>query len=152
MKMIHKLFVAGLTLISVIILAGVIHAQSKNPYQNLTEKAVIKEVYDGDTIVVEVTKLYRVRMLDCWSAEVRTKDKKEKERGIEAKNFLGTLLKEGDEVLIEIPTTNKFEDSISLGRVLGYVWKDVDKDGKLDNISEKMVQGGFATKKKETNK
>jgi len=118
------------------------------PRPSITDHAIVKEVYDGDTIVVEITKQYRVRLLDCWAAEIHTKDLTEKESGVKSRDFLRSLIKEGDEVLIEIPTTKKFEDSISLGRVLAHVWKDVDNDGILDNISDKMVQNGFATKNK----
>jgi endonuclease YncB( thermonuclease family) len=126
-----------------------IKAQSKDPKPNITETAIVKEVYDGDTIVVEVTKKYRVRMLDCWAPEIRTKDAEEKKKGLQSRDFLANILHVGDEVLVEVPTTRNFEDSTTLGRVLGYVWKDLDNDGKLDNVSETMVKQGFATKDKQ---
>jgi len=34
----------------------------------------IVEVYDGDTITVRLTLDLRVRMLDCWTPEIRTRD------------------------------------------------------------------------------
>ena len=111
----------------------------------LTELATVRKVYDGDTIVVTVTKEYRIRMLDCWAPEVTGA---EKEEGLKSKEFLESILVAGDEVLIRIPTTNRIQDSISFGRVLGYVYKDVDGDGRVDNISQRMVASGFATKEK----
>lgn len=114
-------------------------------------KAVVKEVYDGDTIIVAVTKEYRIRMLDCWAPEVKTKDKEEKARGIASRDYLRSILKDGDEILVEVPMTDRFEDSITLGRVLARVYKDLDGDGKPDNISEEMVRNEFATKEKVKN-
>lgn len=113
--------------------------------QNVTELATVKEVYDGDTIVVTVTKEYRVRMLDCWAPEI-TGD--EKEDGLKSKQFLESILVTGDEVFVKVPTTNRIQDSITFGRVLAYVYKDIDGDGEVDNISEQMVENGFATKEK----
>lgn len=144
----NRILVCGLVLIPLVFLVGVLYGQSKSPYPNTTEAATVKEIYDGDTIVVETVKQYRIRMLDCWCPEIRSKNVEEKKKGLQSKDFLANILKEGDEILIEIPTTKRFEDSTSLGRVLAYVWKDVDGDGKLDNISEKMVESGFATKEK----
>lgn len=123
--------------------AGVTSPEEISP--NVTELATVKEVYDGDTIVVTVTKEYRIRMLDCWAPEV-TGD--EKEEGLRSKQFLESMLVAGDEVFVKVPTTNRIQDSITFGRVLAYVYKDIDGDGEVDNISEQMVENGFATKEK----
>ena len=123
--------------------AGVSSPEEISP--NVTELAAVKEVYDGDTIVVTVTKEYRIRMLDCWAPEI-TGD--EKEDGLKSKQFLESMLVAGDEVFVKVPTTNRIQDSITFGRVLAYVYKDIDGDGEVDNISEKMVENGFATKEK----
>lgn len=124
---------------------ALLYAVGDNPKPNITEQAIVKEVYDGDTIVVTVTKEYRIRMLDCWAPEIKGIEKSE---GLKSKEFLETMLKTGDEVLVEIPTTNRIQDSITFGRFLGYIWKDLDNDGTYDNISEQMVKNGFATKEK----
>jgi endonuclease YncB( thermonuclease family) len=124
---------------------ALLYAVRDNPKPNITEQAIVKEVYDGDTIVVTVTKEYRIRMLDCWAPEIKGIEKSE---GLKSKEFLETMLKTGDEVLVEIPTTNRIQDSITFGRFLGYIWKDLDNDGAYDNISEQMVKNGFATKEK----
>ena len=113
--------------------------------QNVTELATVKEVYDGDTIVVTVTKEYRIRMLDCWAPEVTGS---EKEEGLKSKQFLESMLVAGDEVFVKVPTTKRIQDSITFGRLLAYVYKDIDGDGEVDNISEQMVENGFATKEK----
>lgn len=111
----------------------------------ITEHAVITNIHDGDTVSIQFTKEYPIRLLNCWAPEITGKEKVE---GLKAKEYLQSILKPGDKVIVQIPTTEKFQDSISLGRILGRIWKDVDNDGELDNISEIMVSSGFAKTKK----
>lgn len=118
-------------------------------YPSITSSAIIKDVYDGDTITVTFYKEVKIRMLDCWAKELRSSDPEEKQKAIEAREFLKNALKNGDKVLIRIPTTDRLQDSLTFGRALGHVWKDLDGDGKLDNISDYMVKNGHATKNKE---
>ena len=119
------------------------------PEQKLTTKAVVKDVYDGDTVVVTIQKDIRVRMLDCWAPEIKTRDISEKERGLKSKEFLKSLVDIDDEVIIEIPMTDRIQDSFTFGRVLAFLWKDVDGDGEMENISELMVENDHATITKE---
>ena len=126
----------------------VLVAANNQPEQNLTTKAVVKEVYDGDTVVVTIQKDFRVRMLDCWAPEIKTRNPEEKKRGEESRNFLKSLVNIDDEVIVEIPMTDRIQDSFTFGRVLAYLWKDIDGDGKLDDVSDVMIQKGFATKPK----
>ena len=126
----------------------VLVAANNQPEQNLTTKAVVKEVYDGDTVVVTIQKDFRVRMLDCWEPEIKTRNPEEKKRGEESRNFLKSLVNIDDEVIVEIPMTDRIQDSFTFGRVLAYLWKDIDGDGKLDDVSDVMIQKGFATKTK----
>jgi len=107
----------------------------------IIEEAVVKSIYDGDTITVTVTKEYNVRMLDCWAPEITGE---EKGSGLESKKYLSSLIKPGDSIMLEIPTTNRFKDSVSFGRILAYIWKDVDGDGVSENLSKMMVSRGFA--------
>jgi len=126
--------------------------ESRSPtglYPSITSSAIIKDVYDGDTITVTFYKEVKIRMLDCWASELRSSDPEEKQKAIEAREFLKNVLKNGDKVLIKIPTTDRLQDSLTFGRALGYVWKDLDGDGNLDNISDYMVKNGHATKNKE---
>ena len=122
---------------------------SEAPQQNVTTMAVVKKVYDGDTVVVVFQKEARIRMLDCWASEIRTSDPEEKEKGIKAKEYLSSIIKEGDEVLVEIPMTNKLQSSFTFGRILAYLWKDVNGDGDMENLSTTMVESGHATQEKE---
>ena len=126
----------------------VLVAANNQPEQNLTTKAVVKEVYDGDTVVVTIQKDFRVRMLDCWAPEIKTRNPEEKKRGEESRNFLKSLVNIDDEVIVEIHITERIQDSFTFGRVLAYLWKDIDGDGKLDDVSDVIIQKGFATKTK----
>ena len=126
----------------------VLVAANNQPDQNLTTKAVVKEVYDGDTVVVTIQKDFRVRILDCWAPEIKTRNPEEKKRGEESRNFLKSLVNIDDEVIVEIPMTDRIQDSFTFGRVLAYLWKDIDGDGKLYDVSDVMLQKGFATKTK----
>lgn len=109
----------------------------------------IKDVHDGDTVTVSVTKEFKVRLLDCWASEINSKDLKEKEKGEKARDFLKKILNENEDVYVEIPLYDSIEKSFTFGRLLGYIWKDVDGDGQKDNISEIMVENKHATKSKE---
>lgn len=110
--------------------------------------AKVKSVYDGDTITVEFTIKSNIRLLDCWAPEVKTKDPAEKKRGLESKKHLESLLQPGDNVVLEIPYDGTIGDSVSMSRFLAKVYKDVDGDGKDDNVSAIMVRDGYAKDKK----
>lgn len=104
----------------------------------------VVEVLDGDTIEIEVKRRVRIRLLDCWAAETRTRDLAEKARGMEAKKFLAVIaLGKNAKVFVPIEGAARFGESMTFGRVLGYV----EVDG-ID-LSEAMVAAGMATEEKE---
>lgn len=119
-----------------------------NSEQSLTINGKIKDVHDGDTVTVSLTKEFKVRLLDCWAAELKDEDVQERIKAEKAKNFLASMLKINDEVSIEIPIYDSLEKSLTFGRVLAYIWKDLDGDGHKENISEEMVEHNHATKHK----
>lgn len=121
----------------------------ETPSERLVTSGRIKSVYDGDTVVLELTKEVRVRLLDCWAPEIRTRDENEKERGYAAKAYLESLLESGEIVLVDIPMTTKLQDSLTFGRVLAYIYTDVDDDGTKENVSKEMVEAGHATRTKQ---
>jgi endonuclease YncB( thermonuclease family) len=103
-------------------------------------------VIDGDTVEVEVRRVIRVRMLDCWAPESR-RDRRvaeaaqtdEKAAGIASRENLRQLC-EGKAVIVQIPAGEDVAKSITMGRWLGTVW--LEGDG--ESLSEKQVRGGFA--------
>ncbi len=88
----------------------------------------IVDVTDGDTVEVEVTRRVRVRLIDCWAAESRSKDAHEKKAGIAAKLYLAGLA-EGRRATLFIPThgANRIGDVFSFDRVLGQLWLEDDR-------------------------
>ena len=98
-------------------------------------------VVDGDTLDVEVSYSFRVRLLNCWSPEKRGAPKAE---GVAAMQNMIKLAADKD-CIVEIPMGTDFKKSLSLDRVLGRVWiSGHDKD-----LSTLQVEGGFATSRKE---
>jgi len=103
----------------------------------------IIRVLDGDTVEVEFKHRAKVRLLDCWAPETRTKDLSEKRRGILAKRFL-TGLAEGRDARLEIPGNVDIGKMFSFGRILGDLWLE----GNDETLSSQMVNAGHATEKK----
>ena len=64
----------------------------QEPPIGFTTKVNVVKVIDGDTLDVEITRRIRVRLKDCWCPETRTRDLKEKERGLKAKRHLKDIL------------------------------------------------------------
>jgi endonuclease YncB( thermonuclease family) len=114
------------------------------PATGWTTAARITEVYDGDTITVEVTRRFRVRLLDCWAPEIRTRDAEEKARGLEAAAYL-TALAEGKDAILHVPLEGiDAAGAWSMGRILGHVWMVGDDR----HLSSHMIEAGHATRTK----
>lgn len=115
------------------------------PEPSWTTPATCTRVIDGDTIEVEVTRKIRVRLLDCWAPETRTKDLKEKAKGLKSKQDLADWI-EGKPVLVQIPTDSggELNSIMTMGRVLGRVWTADGMD-----VAESQVAMGHATKTKQ---
>lgn len=95
------------------------------PKEGLTTKAKVVKVIDGDTIEVEVSRKFAIRLLDpnnhnnkkFGAAEIDTPE------GVKAKEALSALVKD-DEVIIFIPAKNSLNlmDINSFNRLLAEVW------------------------------
>lgn len=117
--------------------------QPQQPPYGLTIPGEVVRVIDGDTLEVEVRRVVRIRLLDCWAPETRTTDLAEKEQGLQAKAYLeGIAANKSVKVHIPFDRDGKFGDSLTFGRALGYVWVE----GDLVSLSEQMVRSGHATK------
>jgi len=98
--------------------------------------ATIVRVVDGDTVDVDIDlgfdmwlRKQRIRLAGIDTPESRTKDKQEKHYGIAAKNFLKTLLREGE--VYELETTEKGK----FGRYLGTFTNPI-----IGDVCDKMVE------------
>ena len=109
---------------------------SKQPPAQLSLPCTIVEVYDGDTLTVEVSLKARVRLLDCWAPELRDAGGKASRDNLKQH--------EGKEAILQIPLegADRLDDIFTFGRVLGYIYV-----GEV-SLSDKQVREGFATKEK----
>ena len=105
----------------------------------------VVEVYDGDTVTVRLTLDVRVRLLDCWTPEVRTRDATEKQYGLHSKETLQELVSD-ERCLLVVPLSemDRLDDLFTFGRLLARL-KLVDSG--LD-ASDEMVRMGAATEAK----
>lgn len=120
------------------------------PPPGITFDAKVLRILDGDTIeaTVNLPIVFKVRLLDCWAPETRTKDKAEKLRGQLAKAYLTQII--GSEPLrVHVPGRRRLEDMTSLGRVLGRAWITADGVPMSVDVSSRMVQAGHATATKQ---
>jgi micrococcal nuclease len=105
-------------------------------------KKVLK-VVDGDTIDVDidlgfnVSYTQRVRLAGIDTPESRTKDLKEKELGLEVKEYLKNRLKDAKVVVIK---TELPDSSEKYGRILGWLYID----GEKLSVNETMIEQGYA--------
>ena len=97
-------------ILSSCLLVGIFALRAESPPIGWTVPVRVVQVYDGDTVVVEITKRVRVRLLDCWAPEVRTKDKAEKQKGYASKDHLKKIIPEGSDAILHIP------GSVDVGR------------------------------------
>lgn len=118
------------------------YALGSAPQPGWVTRAKVVEVYDGDTVTVEVRKRIRVRLLNCWAPEIHTKDEREKAAGIKARDHLRKVLDQ-KEVILSVPSREEVGKSFSFDRALGLIYID-DR-----SASELMVESGHATQSKQ---
>lgn len=124
-------------LVAVLGLAKFGISADKVPSPQLTVPCEVTEVYDGDTVTVKVTLLLRVRLLDCWAPEIKTRDAHEKQLGLASRDALRDLVfcdqfrndaGTANAVLsIPIADMDRLDDAITLGRVLGDIYLEGDQ-------------------------
>lgn len=124
------------------------------PRPGFSTDCVITEVYDGDTVVVEFTATARVRLIDCWAPEIRTKDDTEKAKGFDSRNHLAKAAgmqwnaearrwRGRTPARLHVPfgSGQDIGGVMTLGRVLGSLWLDGDRM----SLSALQVTTGHAT-------
>ena len=101
--------------------------------------ATLDRIVDGDTFdcILDLgfdVKIHkqRVRLAGIDTPESRTRDLKEKELGIEAKEFLERRLSDGENLKVKTEKDGKY------GRMLGWIYISET------NINKEMVQRGYA--------
>lgn len=120
------------------------------PPEGITSKARITKIIDSDTILLEITRSIKVRLLDpdnaknklFGCAELNTKE------GLEGKKYLeGECL--GKEVTVFVPSKDnvKLFDNLTFDRILGEVWL---VDGR--NVAKMLEEKGYARKNQKEGK
>ena len=105
-------------------------------------KAEIIKVIDGDTIDCIIDLGFnilikeRLRLRGVDTPETRTRDKKEKARGLKAKEFVKNAIQFKD-VLVETKEKGKF------GRYLAIIWYQ-NITGKWQNLNLQLIIGKLA--------
>lgn len=103
----------------------------------------VTKVVDGDTIDVEIdlgfsiTYSSRVRLAGIDTPESRTRDLREKELGLESKEYLKKAIESAEKVVIK---TEKLDSSEKYGRILGWLYLD----GAETSVNEAMIASGYA--------
>jgi micrococcal nuclease len=103
----------------------------------------VTKIVDGDTIDVEIDLGFnisysqRVRLAGIDTPESRTKDKVEKELGLEVKKKLGDLISQANLIVIK---TEKPDSTEKYGRVLGWLYLD----GAEQSVNEALIATGYA--------
>jgi endonuclease YncB( thermonuclease family) len=102
-------------------------------------------VVDGDTVDVECRYVVRVRIIDLWCPETRTKNEQEKQQGLLAKRHMKNLA-EGQRAVLFVPTASAVstKDVLTLERTLGHIWLDGDEV----SLAEHMIESGYGYKEK----
>jgi len=107
-------------------------------------RAEVLRVVDGDTVDVLIDcgfstfRKERVRLFGIDAPESRTRDKKEKKRGLAAKARLQELTENADQKIIiktELDKKGKY------GRILGVLWDEKKKK----NFNSMLISEGHAT-------
>lgn len=115
----------------------------KDPY--IYRIKSVGRVVDGDTIDADIDLGFdisltkRIRLAGIDTPESRTKDLKEKELGIDAKNWLKHRLEDADDIIIR---TEKPDSTEKYGRIIGHLYIN-GEDASLNN---QMITEGYALK------
>ncbi len=108
-------------------------------------RAKIIDVYDGDTVTIAFCfnnsvyqKRCRIQGVDC--AEIKTRNNKEKEIGLEAKQFVSDL------ILNKIVHVEFSEKEDKYGRLLARIFLIENKDNTeaiAEEVSQMLIEKGF---------
>jgi micrococcal nuclease len=103
----------------------------------------VTKILDGDTIDVDLDLGFsisysgRVRLSGVDTPESRTRDLNEKKFGIEAKDYVKSLIDNAKLVVIK---TEKPDSSEKYGRILGQVFLDESKI----SVNQMLIDNGYA--------
>ena len=107
-------------------------------------KCIVKYVYDGDSIKVDMDKGHgdwkqdwMLRLAGINTDEINSSDPIKKEKALQAKVYLETLVKPGQEIYAKSVKVDKFSNRYDC-----YVYLTAESTGK--NLSELIIDAGFS--------
>lgn len=107
-------------------------------------KCRVLYVYDGDSIKVDLDKGHgdwkqdwMLRLAGINTDEINSTDPLKRERALQAKAFLQTLVKPGQEIYARSVKVDKYSNRYDC-----YVY--LTKDGSGKNLSELIIEAGFS--------
>lgn len=126
------------------------HVDAPQPPAGITTAGIITHIIDGDTVDVEIRRTVRVRLIDCWAPESRTRNPEEKAAGLAAKDHLIEMCPIGTPVILHIPAAKggAIDQVLTMGRVLGCLWL---QDNDPRDVSQRQRDAGHATRTKADN-
>ena len=113
----------------------------KDPY--IYRIKSVERVVDGDTIDAsidlgfDISLTKRIRLAGIDTPESRTRDLKEKELGLDAKNWLKHQLEDAFDVVIR---TEKPDSTEKYGRIIGHLFIN----GQDESLNNQMITEGYA--------
>lgn len=112
-----------------------------NEYFN---RAFVSEVYDGDTVTVNLNLGYnvrifdiKIRLLDVYAPEIRTSDPEEKKMGLKVRDFLRELILEKDIYVMAAPNWKKGSWHRYLGTLYTLEGKNINE--MINSFMEEMT-------------
>lgn len=119
------------------------------PPPQLAVDCRIVDVYDGDTLTVEIVLRSRVRLRDCWAPEIagRGVTPAEKQRGLAARDHLRETigpLPAPARLVIPLEAAQTLGDLFTFDRLLGDVF--AGPPDRLRSLAETQIEAGHATR------
>ncbi len=120
-------------------------AAAAAPKPGLVVPCQVVGVVDGDTVEVEFTWRTRVRLVDCWTPELKAKEADAKQVALRGKLHLAAIaMNQYGRLQVELAGAKRLGDLFSFDRVIGRVYLD----GDAEDLSARQVRAGVAASRK----
>ena len=140
-----KQLILAVLAIGLIVRFGILATADEPPQYKpqMTLPIKVTEVYDGDTITVEVKIPVRVRLLDCWAPEIKGTKGAEHQAALASRDHLKKISL-GKRGLLVVPLTElrSIGDLFSFDRILARLYVDESQT----DVSVEQVKHKHATK------
>lgn len=105
------------------VLALGLSADAKAPMLGIALNGRVVDVYDGDTLTIDLTIRVKVRLLDCWAPEIRGGTIEQRDAGDASAQHLRELaLNQPATLFVPVTGAHSLGSLFSFDRILGHVW------------------------------